>query len=126
MPASITSEQIWGEVGKRSFAVLGFVMPPGEARTAGIVYAVRNREIHIVTGRNFWKARHIDLPIRIRPTGMFVTYGIGVPLRVMRNPLAASGRALVGCKQCAGAALPAGRSRFFIEPRRRNPLSPAT
>ena len=159
MPAKITTEQVWREVEKRAFAVLGFVTAHGEARTAGIVYAVRERQLYITTGRDSWKARHItanphvsltvtipkriallpwifipdatitfqgeatvhevqevppEIPlqllrgliigpdvrqqvrvIRVRPVGEFVTYGVGVPLRVMRNPEAASGRAAV-------------------------------
>jgi hypothetical protein len=31
--------------------------------------------------------------IRIRPAGEFLTYGVGVPLRTMRKPEAARGRA---------------------------------
>jgi pyridoxamine 5'-phosphate oxidase-like protein len=59
MPANITTEQVWREVEKRSFAVLGYTTPRGEARTVGIVYAVRDREIYLVTGKDSWKARHI-------------------------------------------------------------------
>ena len=33
--------------------------------------------------------------IRVRPVGDFVTYGVGVPLPVMRRPEAARGRAAV-------------------------------
>ena len=57
MPAKVTSEQVWREIEKRSFAVLGFVTPRGEARTAGIIYTVRDRQVYIVTGRDSWKAR---------------------------------------------------------------------
>lgn len=159
MPANVTTEQVWGEVEERSFAVLGYVTPRGEARTAGVVYTVRDRHLFIITGRDAWKARHIasnphvsltvtipkripflpwlqipaatislqgeaslhafedvpaDIPrkllrgleisaeqrrsiciISIRPAGEFVTYGVGVPLPVMRKPEAARGRAPV-------------------------------
>jgi hypothetical protein len=159
MPANITTEQVWRELEKRSFAVLGFVTARGEARTAGIVYTVRDRQLYITTGGDSWKARHItanphvsltvtvpkripflpwlqipaatitfqgvasvhaikDVPpeipqvllrglelnaehreeirvIRVQPAGEFVTYGVGVPLLVMRNPEAARGRAPV-------------------------------
>jgi uncharacterized protein YhbP (UPF0306 family) len=159
MPANVTTADVWREIEKRSFAVLGFVTPRGEARTAGIVYAVRDRELYIVTGHDSWKIRHIvsnphvsltvtiskripflpwvqipaatisfqgeaslhavgdvspEIPrkllrgldvapalrnevcvIRIRPAGRFVTYGVGVPLRTMRNPDAARGQAPV-------------------------------
>src|SRR5215470_3610979 len=59
MPANLTSEQVWREVEKRSFAILGFVTPRAEARTAGIVYAVRDHDLYITTWRNSWKARYI-------------------------------------------------------------------
>jgi hypothetical protein len=159
MPATITTSEVWREVEKRFFAVLAFVTSRGEARTAGIVYAVRDRQLYIATGQDSWKVRHIignphvsvtvtipkripfmpwlpippatitfqgeasvdavdDVPpeilrkltrglkpsaeelagaciIRIRPAGAFVTYGVGVPLRTMRNPEAARGRAPV-------------------------------
>lgn len=59
MPANITSEQVWREVSKRNFAVLGFVTSRGEARSAGVVYTVRDRNVYIVTDRDSWKVRHI-------------------------------------------------------------------
>lgn len=159
MPANITTEQVWREVERRLFAVLGYVTPQGEARTVGIVYTVRDRQLYIVTGKDTWKARHIalnphvsltvtipkripflpwlpipaatisfqgeaslhgieDVPaevprkllrgvevgpeqrreicvIRVRPTGNFLSYGVGVPLLTMRKPEAARGRAQV-------------------------------
>lgn len=59
MPAPVTTDSIWKELEREMFAVLGFVTPSGEARTAGIVYIVRNRELYIGTGTDSWKARHI-------------------------------------------------------------------
>ena len=59
MSANVTTEQVWREVEKRSFAVMGYVTPHAKARTAGIVYTVRDRHVYIVTGRDSWKARHI-------------------------------------------------------------------
>ena len=59
MPASVTTAEVWREVNKRFFAVLGFVTTRGEARTAGICYTVKDLTIYIVTGRNTWKIRHI-------------------------------------------------------------------
>jgi hypothetical protein len=37
MPANVTTADVWRHVEKQSFAVLGFVTPRGEARTAGII-----------------------------------------------------------------------------------------
>ena len=59
MSAHITTDQVWSEIGKRFFAVLGMVTAKGEARTAGIVYLARTRELYIGTSRDAWKTRHI-------------------------------------------------------------------
>lgn len=159
VPANITSGQVWRELEKHSFAVLAYVTPRGEARTTGVVYAVRERHLYITTASNSWKARHIasnahvsltvtiakripfvpwiqipaatisfageasvhgldevppEIPrmllrglqlgpedrraisvIKIRPVGEFLTYGVGVPMPVMRRPQDAKGRAAV-------------------------------
>lgn len=44
---------------KHFFAVLAFVTSRGEARSAGIDYGVRDRNIYIATGSDSWKVRHI-------------------------------------------------------------------
>jgi hypothetical protein len=59
MPATITTEEVWREVEKHFFAVLAFATAKGEARSAGIDYTVRDREIYILTRSNSWKVRHI-------------------------------------------------------------------
>ena len=61
MSANVTTMEVWRQVEKQSFAVLGFVTPRGEPRTVGIRYAVRDHEIYIVTDRDAWKTRHIAL-----------------------------------------------------------------
>jgi hypothetical protein len=58
--AQITSKQVWQEVEKQLFAVLGMVTAKGEARTVGIVYIVRNKKLYISTQKSAWKARHIS------------------------------------------------------------------
>jgi len=75
MAANITTEQVWRELEKRSFAVLGFVTARGEARTAGIVYVVRDRQLYITTDRNSWKARHIA-------TNPHVSMTVTIPKRI--------------------------------------------
>lgn len=156
MPAPITADLVWNEIEKRLFAVLSYVTPKAQARSAGIVYVVRDRTLYVGTGKESWKAKHIRLnpnvalnvtiPKRIpflpwikipdatiafsatatvqsmretapeiidalmkgmadqeeivaescmlviRPTGHFVTYGVGVPLLDMRDPEKARGR----------------------------------
>ena len=160
MPAILTSEQVWKQIEKRMFAVLGYVTPKGEARTTGIVYVTRRRKFYIGADSDSWKARHIQrnpnvsltvtIPKRIpfmpwisipdatitlqgqaqvtpvaeadqeivmalfhgmaadpemranaalmevAPRGDFITYGVGVSLRAMRDPGQARGRAPVG------------------------------
>lgn len=59
MTEQLTSEQVWKELKKELFAVLGMVTARGEARTVGIVYVVHNKKLYIATGRDTWKARHV-------------------------------------------------------------------
>lgn len=59
MNVNLTSEQVWQELEKQLFAVLGMVNAHNEARTIGMVYVARNRKIYMVTGKDAWKARHI-------------------------------------------------------------------
>jgi hypothetical protein len=59
------------------FAVLGFVTPKGEARTAGIVYVVRNRRLYIGSVRSAWKTRHVE---RNPDVSLTVTIPKRVPL----------------------------------------------
>jgi hypothetical protein len=56
----LTSEQVWIELKKEMFAVLGMVTPKGEARTIGIVYIVHDRKLYISTQKDSWKARHVQ------------------------------------------------------------------
>ena len=60
MPAPVTTESVWQEVEKRSFAVLAMVTAQGEARTAGIVYTTHQRRLYIGTARDSFKARWIE------------------------------------------------------------------
>jgi hypothetical protein len=55
----LTTDQVWQAIEKELFAVLGMVTSQGEARTVGIVYAVRNRKLYIGTDQDAWKARHV-------------------------------------------------------------------
>ena len=159
MTTQIPSEKVWQTLEKQIFAVLGMVTTKGEARTAGIVYAVHNQQLYISTQKQAWKTRHIiqnpcvslTIPIHktipfmpwiqipaatitfsgqatvqdaekispdilhklfrglerdsatlqntavitVRPTGEFITYGIGVSLMDMRFPEKARGRAQI-------------------------------
>ncbi len=59
MAERLTSEQVWSELNKEIFAVLGMATSKGEARTVGVVYIVHDRKLYISTGKDAWKARHV-------------------------------------------------------------------
>jgi hypothetical protein len=56
---SLTSEQIWRELARASFAVLAYVTPRGEPRSSGVVYKVVGRRLYIAVAPDSLKARHI-------------------------------------------------------------------
>jgi len=57
---SLTTEQVWDAIGDAIFGVVGFVTAMGEARTAGIVYAVDGRSLVFPSDADAWKVRHIS------------------------------------------------------------------
>lgn len=59
MTLPLTTEQVWQAIGKELFAVVGMVNANNEARTAGLVYIVRNRKLYLSTSSDTPKARHI-------------------------------------------------------------------
>ena len=59
MTLQLTADQVWQAIEKELFAVVGMVNAANEARTAGLVYIVRDRKLFIATGPDTWKARHI-------------------------------------------------------------------
>ena len=61
MPAPVTSDLVWKEIEKRSFAVLSYVNPKGRARSAGIVYVPIDRVLYVRAAKKSWKAKHIRL-----------------------------------------------------------------
>ena len=60
MALQLTSDQVWTELKKELFAVLGMVNSKGEARTVGIVYIVQDYRLYISTEKEAWKTRHIQ------------------------------------------------------------------
>jgi hypothetical protein len=79
MSLPATAEEVWPHIEKWPFAVLSFVTPKGESRSAGVMYRVRGRKLYVLTGAETWKSRHIRhnpnvsvtvtvprLPIRLR------------------------------------------------------------
>jgi hypothetical protein len=59
MPAPVTTDLVWRELEKQVFAVVGMVTARNEARTAGIVYTVRDRTLYFSSESKAWKIRHI-------------------------------------------------------------------
>ncbi len=59
MTLKLSTEQVWQEMEKQPFAVIGMVTAKNEARTIGIVYIVRNRKLYIASQKETWKVRHI-------------------------------------------------------------------
>jgi general stress protein 26 len=59
MTLELSTSEVWQVLEKNLFAVIGMVTASCEARTAGVVYVVRDRKLYLVTGRDSWKAKHI-------------------------------------------------------------------
>ncbi|GIK56932.1 MAG: hypothetical protein BroJett015_25950 [Chloroflexota bacterium] len=56
---TLNSQDIWQEIEKQLFAVIGMVTAKGEARTVGVVYVVHGRSLLISSQKSAWKVRHI-------------------------------------------------------------------
>ena len=57
--ADITTAQVWADIEKQLFAVIGIVTSNNEARTVGIVYQVHGGKLYIASKADTWKVRHI-------------------------------------------------------------------
>ena len=58
--AQINQNQVWEQINKEIFAVLGMVTKKGEARTVGIVYVEHDGKLYISSQKQAWKVRHIS------------------------------------------------------------------
>lgn len=79
MHPQLTSQQIWDEIEKNNFAVLGMVTAKGEPRTVGIVYVVDDHKLYIGAERTSWKAKHIERNPHVSAT-------VAIPKRVPLMP----------------------------------------
>jgi hypothetical protein len=68
MASRLTSEQVWHEVAKGSFAVLSQVTPAGEPRSSGVVYKTVGRRLYVAVAPDSWKARQIAASRRVAVT----------------------------------------------------------
>lgn len=59
MTYQLTSIQVWREIERNNFGVLGMVTPDGESRTVGIMYVVDDRKLYIGAQTTAWKTKHI-------------------------------------------------------------------
>jgi pyridoxamine 5'-phosphate oxidase-like protein len=64
----VTTEQVWRQLAKASFAVVSHVTPMGAPRSSGVVYTVANRRLYVVVAPDGWKARHLAVDGRISVT----------------------------------------------------------
>jgi Pyridoxamine 5'-phosphate oxidase len=63
-----TTDRIWQELARASFAVLSHVTPRGEPRCSGVVYAIADRRMFVAVAHDGWKARHIAADGRVAVT----------------------------------------------------------
>src|ERR1700693_2586019 len=55
----VTTEQVWHELDRASFAVIGYRTPAGEPRWSGVVYKTVGKRLYMAVAPNSWKAKHI-------------------------------------------------------------------
>lgn len=63
-----TSELVWRELARASFAVLSHVTPSGEPRSSGVVYLMVDRRMYVAVAEDSWKAQHIAADGRVAVT----------------------------------------------------------
>ena len=68
MAARLTTEQVWHQLAKASFAVLSHVTPAGEPRSSGVLYKTVGRRLYIAVAPDSWKARHVAASGRVAVT----------------------------------------------------------
>jgi Pyridoxamine 5'-phosphate oxidase len=66
--ARLTTEQVWHQLAKASFAVRGYVTPSGEPRSSGVVYKTVGRRLYVAVAPDSWKARHVAASGRVAVT----------------------------------------------------------
>jgi hypothetical protein len=54
-----STERVWSELGRASFAIISYVTPSGEPRSSGVVYGVGGRHLYLGVAPDSWKARQI-------------------------------------------------------------------
>ena len=57
---ALTTERVWNELEKASFAVISYVTPAGKPRSSGVMCAAAGRRLFVITAPDSWKARQIS------------------------------------------------------------------
>lgn len=79
MTLQLTSNQVWIEIEKNFFGVLGMVTAKGEARTVGVNYVVDDHKLYIGTLKAAWKTKHVARNLHLSLT-------VAIPKRVPLMP----------------------------------------
>jgi hypothetical protein len=66
--ARLTTEQVWHQLAKASFAILSHITPTGEPRSSGVVCKTVGQRLYLATAPHSWKARHIARNGRVAVT----------------------------------------------------------
>jgi hypothetical protein len=66
--ARLTGDEVWHELAKSSFAVIGYVTPTGEPRSSGVVFTSVDRRLYTLVAPDSWKAKHIAASRRVSVT----------------------------------------------------------
>jgi Pyridoxamine 5'-phosphate oxidase len=66
--ARLTTEQVWHQVAKASFAVLGHVTSSGEPRSSGVVYKTIEGRLYVAVAPDSWKAKQVAASGRVAVT----------------------------------------------------------
>lgn len=64
----LTPDQVWRELEKASFAVVGHVTPKGDPRSSGVLAKALDGRLYVATALDSWKARHIAADPRVAVT----------------------------------------------------------
>ncbi len=72
----LTSEQVWQQLDRASFAVIGYVTPAGEPRSSGVVYKTVGKRLYVVVAPESWKARHVATSTHVSMTVLVRRGGI--------------------------------------------------
>jgi hypothetical protein len=65
---AVSTDAVWRHVNRKTFAVISWVTPAGEPRSAGVVYRAEGRRVYVGIDADSWKDRHITASGRVSVT----------------------------------------------------------